>query len=96
MQTLSPQKVLQHYCNSVLLLILQHDIPSVVESFDTIASTYAQQLAVNETQSFTTASLTLHTELVSLKLIKITTSLLYFAIHLTFRSVRLWMEEVIS
>ena len=41
--------------------------PSVVESFETITSTYAQQLAVNETQSFVTPSLTLYTELVSVK-----------------------------
>ena len=68
--------------------------PSVVESFDTIVSMYAQQLAVNETQSFTTASLTLHTELVSAKLIQVTTSLAI--IFLTFRSVMVWMEEIIS
>ena len=38
---------------------------SVVESFETVASTYAQQLAVNETQRFVTPSLTVVTELVS-------------------------------
>ena len=51
--------------------------PSVVESFETITSMYAQQLAVNETQIFATTSLTLYTELVSENLIKISTSLLH-------------------
>ena len=39
----------------------------MVESFEAITSTYAQQLAVNETQSFVTPSLTLVTELVSIR-----------------------------
>lgn len=59
---------------------------SVVESFESIGSTFAQQLAVNETQSFTAPSLTLVTELVSAKLGSL--ALLYFVIiHLTFRTV---------
>ena len=51
--------------------------PSVVESFETITSMYAQQLAVNEIQTFATTSLTLYTELVSENLIKIRTILLH-------------------
>ena len=51
--------------------------PSVVESFETITSMYALQLAVNETQTFATTSLTLYTELVSENLVKISTSLLH-------------------
>ena len=58
----------------ILYCYLSHDtnnVPtSVVESFERVASTYAQQLSLNETQNFTTASLTLVTELVSKNLTK--------------------------
>ena len=47
------------------VLLPIHYRSSVVESFETIASMYAQQRAVNETQSFVSPSLTLVTESVS-------------------------------
>lgn len=37
---------------------------SIVELFEIVVSTYAQQLSLNETQNFTTLSLTLVVELV--------------------------------
>ena len=40
-------------------------ISLIVESFEVVISTYAQQLSLNEIQNFTTPSLTLVTELVS-------------------------------
>ena len=40
-------------------------IYSVIVSFETVISTYAQQLSMDETQSFTASSLTLVAELVS-------------------------------
>ena len=58
----------------ILYCYLSHDTnnvsTSVVESFERVASTYAQQISLNETQNFTTASLTLVTELVSKNLTK--------------------------
>ena len=40
-------------------------ISLIVESFEVVISTYAQQPSLNEIQNFTTPSLTLVTELVS-------------------------------
>ena len=63
--------VYEHECVITILRLIQltrHCVSfSVVESFEAITSTYAQQLAVNETQSFVTPSLTLITELVSIR-----------------------------
>lgn len=45
-------------------LIVIISINSVVESFEMVASLYAQQISPNETQSFSSSSLTLIAELV--------------------------------
>jgi hypothetical protein len=62
----SQQMFIDVYYNATTLsLILHIDNFSVIASFETVISTYAQQLSMNEIQNFTTPSLTLVTELVS-------------------------------
>ena len=62
MLILSP--VSSFYINQLLLLYCLSY--SVVQSFEVVISLYAQQLSLNETQNFTSPSLTLVAELVSI------------------------------
>ena len=55
-----------HYAGVITALLwLLFTYHSVVESFEVVVSIYAQQLPLNENQTFTMPSLTLYAELVS-------------------------------